>query len=329
MAINRCPLADDERAVTEVMGTFLAVTLTIILVSAVAAGILGMMDSDASASTTAQGEIYTISKKIILSNTGGDAIPTTHLKVLIFVNGTNMYEPNFKLITQGYTMDDDGVWGIGDRLMLEQEFYADSKVEAIIIDKRSNNIISNVDLVVREGQSPPTTGSATTTTTIITTTTTTIATTTTTIATTTIVGCLDMKIDSIESIGSSHEDVGVNLFSHPASQVDSISVLWEPSGGDDACTLGYIIINLPGSGQGLGSEIKFTDLSCGCGFCTGEPDKHSTIPSNHDVYVEMNNFEDSDGSPVDMRGATIAISLEYTCLGNPYVLTLWIEVPES
>ena len=55
-------LAEDERAVSEVMGTFLAVSITVLLVSAVAASILGMADSKANAITTAEARYMLIIK---------------------------------------------------------------------------------------------------------------------------------------------------------------------------------------------------------------------------------------------------------------------------
>ncbi len=161
----------DEPGVSEVLGTILSLAITVLLFSVVAVGMLGAGDTDNVGMAYVQGEVYTVSDKVILNHIGGDSLLTENLNLRLFINDSLALEPNFTLLTHGYTIDNDGAWEFGDRLIVDQNISKGSTLEVIIIDNRYNNIIAEVDLIFREEQSAPTTGSPTTATTTITTTT--------------------------------------------------------------------------------------------------------------------------------------------------------------
>jgi len=321
---RHCLFCTDQRGTSEVMGTFMSVALTVLLFSIIAAVVLGLGGTNPTASAYVQGDVYPSSNYLVLSHAGGDSIPVSSLQVRVFVNESQAYEPDFTLLTQGYTQDTDGVWSYGDRLLLEQNISAGSTVEVVVIDERTKNVVGNADLVFREGQVPPTTGSPTTIPTTLTTTMETSAppTTTTTVTATTTPSypeCIEIDEQSAQATGSSYNNVEFMLYTHPASHLRQVTVVWITNGTYYACTLDQITIDRPGK------DCYIVGMS-GCGAMNAT--SSCTLPSNHDMMVTLEDFRDANGQPIDMRGATIALAIETRCQGSDYFFeSALIHVP--
>ena len=146
MQFKKERLTEDKGAISEIVGMLLSLTLTMLIFAILVTAVMMFVRSNPAANVVVQGVVYDGGNGIILSHAGGDAVPISVIFARVFINDTNSYEPSISLLTNNYFPDDDNVWELGDKLLLNQNLTAGSKLEVTIIDIRYDNVIAKINI---------------------------------------------------------------------------------------------------------------------------------------------------------------------------------------
>ncbi len=137
---------EDRQGLSEIMGLILILMITILLFTVLYTTVTLFIKINPSMNVVIQGTIYEQGNNILLTNVGGEPVKYSDLHIVMFVNDSDFYEPNYIPYTHNHIQDYDGIWGFSDRLLLQQDVYNGSTIEAFVINDRINFIVGKVNL---------------------------------------------------------------------------------------------------------------------------------------------------------------------------------------
>jgi FlaG/FlaF family flagellin (archaellin) len=169
---KRKELTLDCRAVSEVMGTVLMISIVVLALSAVAITVFsegGEMDPVHTPHTNLQENIDTSKDKVQIFHRGGEAIDLEDIKIILSVNGTqaefNMSDPDFKvfdpednLIYPEGNLTSDKVFMLGDYIEIDPKHKLNltegDPIQIYIVHTTSSQVIQKSVLWIESGNLP-------------------------------------------------------------------------------------------------------------------------------------------------------------------------------
>ena len=140
--------ADEERAVSPVIGVILMVAITVILAAVIGTFVLGLGDSVETAPQASISVTDASDDEITLEHRGGDALVADNTEFVVRVDGSN--------VLSGHALSDDNVTGVGDEFRtgdqalidmsdtgFDEEINVGEDVTVVLVDKETGDQVSS------------------------------------------------------------------------------------------------------------------------------------------------------------------------------------------